>query len=84
MMLYDVLCLKSILGFLLSERTSGVSPVIFYFQNTETNSVLTPILSSDSLRASGADWAAQLNGIKMPKPNIWKQIELNVILNLNV
>ena len=30
MMLYDVLCLKSILGFLLSERTSGVSPVIFY------------------------------------------------------
>ena len=29
MMFYDVLCLKSILGFLLSERTSGVSPVIF-------------------------------------------------------
>ena len=30
-MFYDVLCLKSILGFLLSERTSGVSPVIFIF-----------------------------------------------------
>ena len=29
MMFYDVLCLKSILGFLLSERTSGVSPAIF-------------------------------------------------------
>ena len=29
MMFYDVLCLKSILGFLLSKRTSGVSPVIF-------------------------------------------------------
>ena len=29
MMFYDVLCLKSILGFLFSERTSGVSPVIF-------------------------------------------------------
>ena len=29
MMFYDVLCLKSILVFLLSERTSGVSPVIF-------------------------------------------------------
>ena len=28
-MFYDVLCLLSILGFLLSERTSGVSPVIF-------------------------------------------------------
>ena len=26
----DVLCLKTILGFLLSERTSGVSPVIVY------------------------------------------------------
>ena len=31
MIFYDVLCLKSILGFLLSERTSGVSPVIFSF-----------------------------------------------------
>ena len=30
MMFYDVLCLKSILGFHLSERNSGVSPVIFY------------------------------------------------------
>ena len=29
MMFYDILCLKSILGFLLSERTSGVSPFIF-------------------------------------------------------
>ena len=29
MMFYDVLCVKSIFGFLLSERTSGVSPVIF-------------------------------------------------------
>ena len=29
MMFYDVLSLKRILGFLLSERTSGVSPVIF-------------------------------------------------------
>ena len=29
MMFYYVLCLQSILGFLLSERTSGVSPVIF-------------------------------------------------------
>ena len=29
MMFYDVVCLKSILGFLMSERTSGVSPVIF-------------------------------------------------------
>ena len=29
MMFYDVLRLKIILGFLLSERTSGVSPVIF-------------------------------------------------------
>ena len=29
MMFYDVLSLKNILGFLLSERTSGVSPVIF-------------------------------------------------------
>ena len=29
MMLYDVLCLKSILGFLLWAHTSGVSPVIF-------------------------------------------------------
>ena len=28
-MFYDVLCLKSILGVFLSERTSGVSPVIF-------------------------------------------------------
>ena len=31
MMFYDVLCLKSNLGFLLSERTSRVSPVIFHF-----------------------------------------------------
>ena len=30
-MIYDVLCLKSILGFLLLERTFGVSPVIFTF-----------------------------------------------------
>ena len=30
MMFYDVLCFKSIFGFLLSERTSGVSPVIFW------------------------------------------------------
>ena len=30
MMFYDVLCLKSILGFFLSERTSGVSSVIFF------------------------------------------------------
>ena len=29
MMFYDVLCLKSILGFLLLERTSGFSPEIF-------------------------------------------------------
>ena len=29
MMFYDVLGLKSIPGFLLSERTSGISPVIF-------------------------------------------------------
>ena len=29
MMFYDVLCLKIILGFLLSKRTSGVSPVVF-------------------------------------------------------
>ena len=29
MLFFDGLCLKSILGFLLSERTSGVSPVIF-------------------------------------------------------
>ena len=29
MMFYDVLFLESILGFLLLERTSGVSPVIF-------------------------------------------------------
>ena len=29
MMFYDVLYLKNILGFLLSKRTSGVSPVIF-------------------------------------------------------
>ena len=28
-MFYDVLCLKSIFDFLLSERPSGVSPVIF-------------------------------------------------------
>ena len=28
-MFYDVLCLLSILGFLLSERTSSVSPAIF-------------------------------------------------------
>ena len=28
-MFYDVLCLRSILGFLLSERTSRVSPAIF-------------------------------------------------------
>ena len=34
MMFYDVLCLKSILGFLLSERTSGVSPVIFTQQGS--------------------------------------------------
>ena len=32
MMFYDVLCLKSILGFLLSEHTSGVSPVIFLYK----------------------------------------------------
>ena len=31
MMFYDVLCLKSIFGFLLSEGTSGVSSVIFHF-----------------------------------------------------
>ena len=30
MMFYDFLCLKSILSFLLSERTCGVSPVIFW------------------------------------------------------
>ena len=30
MVFYDVLCLKSILGFLLSERSSRVSPLIFY------------------------------------------------------
>ena len=30
MMFYDVLCLKSIFGFLLSEHTFGVSPVIFF------------------------------------------------------
>ena len=29
----DVLCLKTILGFLLSERTSRVSPVIFTVAN---------------------------------------------------
>ena len=29
MMIYDVLCIKSILDFLLSERTFGASPVIF-------------------------------------------------------
>ena len=28
-------CLKSILGFLLSERTSGVSPVIFFVSSTK-------------------------------------------------
>ena len=33
-MLYDVLCLKSILGFLVSERTSGVSSVIFILWNS--------------------------------------------------
>ena len=31
MMFYDVLCLKSLFGFLLSERTSGVSLVIFIY-----------------------------------------------------
>ena len=35
-MFYDVLCLKSILGFLLSKRTSGVSPVIFSFLKPTT------------------------------------------------
>ena len=33
MMFFDVLCLKSILFFLLSERTSRVSPVIFFTRN---------------------------------------------------
>ena len=30
MMFYDVLCLKSILGFLSSERTSGISPSFLF------------------------------------------------------
>ena len=34
MMFYDILCLESILGFLLTERTSGVSPVIFLISRT--------------------------------------------------
>ena len=37
MMFYDVLCLKSIFGFLLSERTSGVAPVIFLFHRVKVD-----------------------------------------------
>ena len=37
MMFYDVLCLKSIFGFLLSERTSGVAPVIFLFHKVKVD-----------------------------------------------
>ena len=41
LMFYDVLCLKSILGFLLLERTTGVSTVIFYhFQHKRVSSWL--------------------------------------------
>ena len=45
MMFYDVLCLKSILGFLLSERTSGVSPVIFYATGLPTEQTVSPGIS---------------------------------------
>ena len=46
MVFYDVLCPKSILGFLLSERTSGVSLVIFKsrFLSPERMSLVTFLL----------------------------------------
>ena len=39
-MTHAVICLKSILGFLLSERTSGVYPVLFDNVNLQTMAVL--------------------------------------------
>ena len=48
MIFHVVLCLKGILGFLLSERTSGVSPVIFDLVQSHQLKRLGPFKTGDS------------------------------------
>ena len=62
-MFFDVLCLKSIIGFLLSERTSGVSPDIF-----STVMWLLALIRGKGGREQMTLWALGFKGSPSDKP----------------